>query len=162
LTLRVLHLISNHKFTGPVDPALELARALLAAGAETRVAVGRAPSGNGVLDDILRRKGLEPFPGLELPKHRRLLANRRDAARLVEHLRREPVDVLHAHLDTAHGTAARVVHLLGRTTAGAAGRGTPLVVRSLYDDRAPRPTLRHRRLYGRQCDGIFLFGRRVR
>ena len=89
--MRVLHLISNHKFTGPVDPALGLVRALVDLGVECRVAVGRPPAGDRGLADILRQRELDSIEGLELPKHRRLLANRRDARRLADILQREPV-----------------------------------------------------------------------
>jgi len=157
--VRVLHLVSNHKLTGPVDPAIRLARALFELNVDSRVAVGRPAAGPGPIDDLVRERGLEPITDLRLPKHRRLLVNRRDSARLGHIIEKDPLDVLHAHLDNAHGIAARARRAYRKSLGG---KRRPLVVRSLYDDVAPRATLRARWLHGREADGVFVFGESVR
>ena len=129
--MRVLHLVSNHKLTGPVDPAIRLARALFELNEDSRVAVGRPGAGPGPIDDLVRERGLEPVADLRLSKHRRLLLNRRDAARLEHLIEKDPLDVLHAHLDNAHGIALRARRAYRRSLGGKQVR--PLVVRSLYD-----------------------------
>lgn len=158
--MRVLHLVSNHKLTGPVDPAIRLARALFELNEDSRVAVGRPAAGPGPIDDLVRERGLEPVTELRLSKHRRLLLNRRDAARLEHLIEKDPLDVLHAHLDNAHGIALRARRAYRRSLGGKQVR--PLVVRSLYDDTAPRSSLRNRWLYGLEADGVFVFGEAVR
>ncbi|HVR72861.1 MAG TPA: glycosyltransferase family 4 protein [Planctomycetota bacterium] len=160
--MKVLHLISNHKLTGPVDPAIRLARALLELGVDSRVAVGRPVAGGGPIDGLVRERGLEPITELRLPKHRRLLVNRADARRIGRILEADPVDILHAHLDNAHGIALRARRVLQRGLNLPAEVRRPLVVRSLYDDRAPPSTLRYRWLYGKEADGLFVFGEKVR
>lgn len=157
--MRVLHLISNHKLTGPVDPAVRLARALGDLGVDSEVAVGRPSPGEGPIDDLVRERGLEPVTDLRLPKHRRILVNRADRRRLIALLERRPVDILHAHLDNAHDTAGKVSRALearrGRVAA-------PRVVRTLYDDAVPPETGRYRRLFGRRTDGVFVFSERIK
>ena len=57
--MKVLHLVSNQKLTGPVDPAIRLARALQELGVDSRIAVGRPSAGPGPIDDLVRERGLE-------------------------------------------------------------------------------------------------------
>lgn len=160
--MKILHLISNRKLTGPVDPAIRLARALCELGIDSAVAVGREKRGPGPIDDLVRERGLEPITELLLPKHRRLFMNRADVKQLSRRLEAEPVDVIHAHLDNAHGVAARARRALARTLRLPPRGRRPLVVRSLYDDEAPRAGLRHRWLYAREADGVFVHGESVR
>jgi glycosyltransferase involved in cell wall biosynthesis len=160
--MKVLHLVSNHKLTGPVDPAIRLARALFDLHVDSRIAVGRPRPGKGPIDDLVRERGLEPITELRLPKHRRLFLNRADVRRIAALLEREPVDVLHAHLDNAHGVAARARRACLRALGSGAALRRPIVVRSIYEDEAPPPRLRYRWLHGKEADGIFVFGDAVR
>lgn len=160
--MKVLHLVSNRKLTGPVDPAIRLARALLELNLDSRIAVGRPTPGPGPIDDLVRERGLEPLTDLRLPKHRRLFVNRADVKTLLRMLEADPVDILHAHLDNAHGVAARARRGLARALRHPPGSRRPIIVRSLYDDLAPPSSLRYRWLYTREVDGVFVFGERVR
>ncbi len=154
--VNVLHLVSNHKLTGPVDPAIRLASALNSVGVHSRVAVGRPSLEEpGPIDEQVRERGLEPITCLRLSKHRRVLTNRRDAAKLAKILSEAPVEVLHVHLDNAHRIAA-----LARRQLPPALR--PLIVRTLYDGEGPSVRLDTRRLYGRELGGVFVFGEMVR
>ncbi len=160
--MKVLHLVSNRKLTGPVDPAIRLARALYELNADSRIAVGRERPGHGPIDDLVRVRGLEPITDLCLPKHRKLLVNRADVKCLCRRLEADPVDVIHAHLDNAHGVAVRARQALERALRLQPRSRRPLVVRSLYDDEAPRSSLRYRWLYARESDGVFVHGEEVR
>src|SRR3989442_7148542 len=160
--MKVLHLISNHKLTGPVDPAIRLARALYELTIDSGVAVGRPGPGKGPIDELVRERGLEPITELRLPKHRRFLLNRSDVRRMTRMLEADPVDIIHAHLDNAQGTAVRSRRSLAKALGLGARSRRPLVIRSLYDDSAPPPSLRHRWLYGREADGVFVFGEAIR
>jgi glycosyltransferase involved in cell wall biosynthesis len=165
--MKVLHLVSNRKLTGPVDPAIHLARALQELDVDSRVAVGRPQPGEGPIDHLVRERGIEPITELCLPKHRRLWANRADLLRLLPMLEADPVDVIHAHLDNAHGLSLRARRGLAEATPRVLGSPVatgprPLIVRSLYDDEIPRSSLRYRWLYGRATDGVFVFGERLR
>lgn len=158
--MRILHLVSNLKLTGPVDPAVRLAKALADLGARSDVAVGRPRRGPGPIDEDVRQRGLEPVTELLLPKHRALLANLSDVRRLARRIARDSPEVLHAHLDNAHGIALRARARAARGGAVAARR--TLVVRSVYEDHAPRDSSRYRRLFGPGTDGVFVFSEGVR
>lgn len=159
--MRVLHLISNYKFTGPVDPALGLVASLRERGVDSRFAVGRSPTRWSPLDAVLDERRLEALPGLYLHKHRHPLHDRLDARRLVELLAERPVDVLHAHLDNAHEIALRACRYLRRLAKARRDLQIPRVVRTLYDGEAPPSSRRFTQLYGNGLRGAFVFGERV-
>jgi len=124
--MRVLHLFANHKFTGPADPALVLAKALQEAGIDVTWAAGAAPDGGAGLLGLGRERGLPIAPGLRLRKHGHPLPWLADVARLRRWLRERRFDVVHAHLPNDHHIAV----------TAARGLGVP-VVRSLYDAEPP-------------------------
>lgn len=151
--MKVLHLVSNHKLTGPVDPAIRLARSLLELGMDSRVAVGRPSGGKGPIDDLVRERGLEPITALRLNKHRGLFSNFADVRVLRRLLAEDPVDIVHVHLDNAHGIALRALSTAAKR---------PLLVRSLYDAAAPPASRRYIKLFAKAAPGVFVFGESVR
>jgi glycosyltransferase involved in cell wall biosynthesis len=159
--VRVLHLISNYKYTGPVDPAMGLAVSLRELGVDTRLAVGRSPVEPRPLDSVLEERRIEPISGLYLNKHRHPLTDRLDARRLVAVLAEQPVDVLHAHLDNAHEIAMRTCRYLRALSNMGRKVTIPRVVRTLYDGEAPAKNRRFRNLYGPGLAGAFVFGQQV-
>ena len=67
---KVLHLYSNHKWTGPADHALNLASWLkMRDDVATYFACGRRPGVQNPLYDKAGRRGLKPLTGLYLKKH---------------------------------------------------------------------------------------------
>ncbi len=137
--MRVLHLLSNHKWTGPAEPALALCLAERRLGADARFACGRAPrSGEDWVRGEARARGLEPvLPELTLSKHMRIVRDRRDARLVAEHVAAERIDVLHAHLPNDHRIAARAAARL-------AERVPVRLVRTSYEAEGPAPTRRAR------------------
>src|SRR5688572_19878821 len=133
--MRVLHLFSNWKWTGPAELAVNLCRGLTAVGVDARFACGLEPGGQACVRDRARERGVEPvLGGLRLPKHVSLLANWRDARVVAAYVARERVDVVHAHLPNDHAIAAR------------AARDDRLrLVRSAYEGEGLKRTLRQRR-----------------
>jgi glycosyltransferase involved in cell wall biosynthesis len=103
-------LISNWKRTGPVEPSLDLAAAVAAAGHEVEVFVGRAPAGGeaGARDAALARGLTVATAGPALGKHRHPVWDRLDRRRLTSQLRSSPPHVLVATLSNAHRLAAAV------------------------------------------------------
>jgi len=130
--LRVLHLFSNYKWTGPAEPAHALAAGL----AERGVAVVFRSSGytkGNATNHVAERgaaRGLAPVTDLDLSKHRKPWRDWRDARRLRAVLARERFDLVHCHL--ANDTRIALAALRGG--------GLPWV-RSLYEtepERIPR------------------------
>src|SRR3972149_466270 len=94
--VRVLHVVSDWKWTGPAEPMLLLAGAQRASGDEVALACPEAPAGESGLAARARGAGFAPalLPGgaRGAPPWRA----RRDAARLRERLRAGRFDVVHA------------------------------------------------------------------
>jgi L-malate glycosyltransferase len=127
--LRVLHLFSNYKWTGPAEPAHALAAGLERAGVEVVFRSSGYTKGN-VRNHVAVRgaaRGLAPVTDLGLSKHRRLLGDWRDAHRLRRLLAAERFDLVHCHLPNDTRIAQRAL----------AGGRTPFV-RSLYDTEPAR------------------------
>ncbi|MFQ5504820.1 MAG: glycosyltransferase family 4 protein [Planctomycetota bacterium] len=146
--MKVLHLYANHKWTGPADLAIVLARAqvgqpLPRAGRDPRRPDSIEPSlalaGHvhaGMPHAIGARAGELELPtrkGLALHKHFHLPSLFKDARRLAAWIDDGSVDLLHAHQSADHLTAA--------LSLGLSRRRVPLV-RSFWEDRVPLPTPR--------------------
>jgi GT2 family glycosyltransferase/glycosyltransferase involved in cell wall biosynthesis len=149
--IRVLHLCSIHKVTGPAETALDTARALARIpGIRTEFAAGIGPSGeNGLGSLALERGAATAELGLRLSKHFSPARALLDARRLRRAIRDDPPDIIHCHLPGDHIVAA-----LG------APPSIP-IVRTLYDADAPRRTWRIRRTLERRADRIVCFSSAV-
>ena len=121
--MRVLHLFSNWRWTGPAEPAVNLCAALRGRGVEVQFACGQEPSSR---DNAVRRRatelGLTVLQGYLLHKHFAPLASRRDAREIAAALAAPP-DIIHSHLIGDHGVALRIARRLSPR---------PRVVRSFY------------------------------
>jgi glycosyltransferase involved in cell wall biosynthesis len=143
--LRVLHLFSNYKWTGPAEPAHALAAGLAERGVEVVFRSSGYTKGNAT-NHVAERgaaRGLAPVTDLDLSKHRKPWRDWRDARRLRAVLARERFDLVHCHLANDTRIALRAL----------AGGGPPWV-RSLYEtepERIPRfalaPLPRARRVF---------------
>jgi glycosyltransferase involved in cell wall biosynthesis len=120
--LRVLHLFSNYKWTGPAEPAHALAVGLQGMGLEVvfrSSAYTKGDARNHVAERGAAR-GLAPVLDLDLSKHRKPWRDWRDARRLRARLAAERWDVVHCHLanDTRiarRAGAARLVRTVYET-----------------------------------------------
>ncbi len=133
--LRVLHLFSNCKWTGPAEPALNLCLALRRRGVDARFAC--APEAGSSVNKIVetaRDRGIEPVLEFRLDKHRNPWNNFLDRRALRRWLDAHPVDLIHCHLDNDHEIALDP----------ARERGIP-IVRSSYEGLGFREDGRHRR-----------------
>ncbi len=137
--MRVLHLFSNCKWTGPAEPALNLCWQLRALGVETEFAC--APDAGRSVNRVVesaRERGIEPVLYFHLRKHRHPLKNFIDVLRLRRYLKAYPVDIVHCHLDNDHEIAARALK----------GLGIPLV-RTSYEGVGLAPNWRRRAMLSR-------------
>ncbi|MCA8922642.1 MAG: glycosyltransferase family 4 protein [Planctomycetes bacterium] len=142
--MKVLHLFSNHKITGPAELALETARALRGQGVDASFYssdVRRTKYRDRWLQLLAEERGLPepPLAGVQLGKHYSPLRALFDVRRLASYLRETPPDVVHCHLPNDH--------LLAGYAIRKAGGRIPLV-RSLYDGEPPEPTRRTRKTLG--------------
>ena len=117
--LVVLQLVANRWWTGSADPVIHLCRGLKTRG--HRVLLGLIPGDR--FEEKARAAGLTPLAGLSLEARLSPRALGGDIARLRRLVRRERVDVVHAH--HSHD------HWLGRLCRGGAA-----LVRTFHNTRA--------------------------
>lgn len=121
--MRVLHLFSNSKWTGPAEPALRLCIALRDAGVDIAFACQpHAKSGFNKVVAEAEANGITPIKDLYLNKHRNPVHNWIDTDRLKKIVATREIAIVHCHLNNDHRIAARCL--------GPAG--IP-IVRSNYD-----------------------------
>jgi len=111
--VRVLHVVSDWKWTGPAEPMLLLAEAQRARGDQVELACPEAPAGEAGLAERARRAGLAPALVLERARGAHPWRDRRDAARLRERLGAGRFDVVHAWHTRDHVLAWRAARALG-------------------------------------------------
>ncbi|MBW2281340.1 MAG: glycosyltransferase family 4 protein [Deltaproteobacteria bacterium] len=145
--MRVLHLFSNYKWTGPAEPAVALAASLREAGID---AVFRS-SGyvkNAAVNHVVDKSaawGVRPITDLSLSKHRAFWLDVPDRRRLRRILADEKFDLVHCHLPNDMRIAARA----------ARDAGIPFV-RTLYDTE-PHRTPRADLALMRRAAAVFVF-----
>ncbi|MGE3163423.1 MAG: glycosyltransferase family 4 protein [Planctomycetota bacterium] len=125
--MRVLHLLSNYKWTGPSDPAVSLVASLLAEGVDVTLRssgyLRRAPF--NYLAVKARALGVEAITDLHLGKHRSWLRNPADVRKLARILAQDSFALVHCHLDNDFRIARQAIRRL---------RGhRPLLVRTVYE-----------------------------
>lgn len=146
--MKILHILSNFRWTERAEPATDLVCAQRRAGAQAYLVCGRN-RGDPKESIAYRaaRKGIDPFE-LELPKHFEWRTARRDLQGLRELAAIHAVDVVHAHMENGWLLSARAHR-------GAPDR--PLLVGSVYDPAGPTGTLRNRyALSPSRTDGILV------
>jgi glycosyltransferase involved in cell wall biosynthesis len=121
--MKVLHLFSNAKWTGPAEPALNLCVALRRAGIEVDFAC--SPDAGRSINKVVetaRERGIEPILSMQLRKYRHPIKDALDRRKLRRILEDGRYDIVHCHLDNAH----RIAIAPARTC------GVPLI-RSSYE-----------------------------
>ena len=151
--MRVLHLLSNFKWTGPSDPAVSLAAGLAASDVDVVLRTASYLKGGSInhVEEKARELGLPPVLDLSLGKHRSPLRDRADVRRLSRILESERFDLVHCHLPNDFRIAARACRR----------PGIP-VVRSLYDTDPDALDARDVRAISRRAAEVLVFSRRVR
>lgn len=128
--MKVLHLFSNWRWTGPAEPALNLATALMRHGCEVVFAPGKAPRRlTSAILPVAEQRGVPIRTGLSLTKHMNPFTNYPDGWRLRKWLEQEHFDVIHCHLRNDHIVAALAARKMP---------GRPVVVRSCYMGEGPQ------------------------
>lgn len=154
MDIKILHLLSNWKWTEISEPAVDLALAQKHSGAEVEFACGRGPADREIrrVDYNARQKNLDPVHVLDLPKHFNLFAAYRDRRELRVMLRRFQPDVIHCH--------NRNAHLMGYLSRGFST--FPAIVAGSYDPAGPRDDFRCRFLYKFGTDGMVVINENSR
>jgi glycosyltransferase involved in cell wall biosynthesis len=144
--LKILHLLSNWKWTEVSEPAVELALSQKKLGAEIEFVCGRGPADRPkrCVDYNARLKKLDPIHVLEMPKHFRALPAYKDCVNLRPILKQFKPDLIHCHKKNAH--------LMGFLSRGISK--PPVIVRSCYDSEGPQHDFRSWLLYKFGTEGL--------
>jgi len=144
--VRILHLFANWKWTGPAEPALNVAwRQSLEH--DVLFVSGMAPEGKeSLILPHVRDRDVPTREGFHLSKHARLRRNAEDARKLAALLEEWRPDVVHTHLDNDHRVASVAV----------ARTGIGRLVRTIYDTDGLSGSLRMRRVVRRALDGLIV------
>lgn len=151
--MKILYLLSNRRWTGPAEPAVNLAAALHQAQWDITFTCGRQRKGrdNLILKNA-RKWGVPTRTGLCLKKHHNPLRIWSDSRILRRWLLDDGFTIVHAHLRNAHVVIARATHhMVGR----------PLVVRTCYDGNGPTG-FRERYLLRNFTDGLLVVSEKAR
>ena len=144
--MKILHIFSNWKWTGPAEHALNLALQHRQLGHDVTFACAPPPAG---IEESIRAvavdRGMAPVTDFNLNKHLRLADNLRDIAALRSFIKKERFDIVHAHMPNDHlvaGMAARLA--FGRVP----------VMRSCYEGDGIPGGLRTRLTLSCMTDGL--------
>lgn len=105
--MKILHVLADWKWTGPVPPTMELCRALVSAGHQVTVACVRTPEEQA--DGLMERAEVDVEPILSERRKLAVWKYRSDIRALGELIERHDVRVVHVH--TSHD------HVLGALAA---------------------------------------------
>ena len=146
--MKILHLFSNRKLTGPAEPALNLCAQLKSRGVDVLFACCSSKRDRmAAVRNRAEELGLDPITSFQLKKHFNLKDNLQDLRTLPRFLRRQKIDLVHTHLDNDH--------LLGAHAARNSKAGV-VVLRSCYKGQGPRRTVRNRYIFGRYTDAVIV------
>lgn len=138
--MKILHLTSDWKWTGPAEPMLWAAAGLRSRGHEVELVCPGEPRGQAGLLSEAQARGLAPALVLSRARGIHPLRDRREAASLRSMLRAGSFDLVHAWHSRGHGLAFQA--RLPETA----------IVRAHSDGRPPR--WGESWLFGRACDAL--------
>ena len=142
---RILQILSDWKWTGPAEPALNLCKALTAQGHHVRIACQPSPDPDRQsLPQNAEQGGFDPIVSLHLNPSLNLWAFLRDARALQDLVAQERFDVVHVHGD--HDM------LLARSALSGRGARPRAIVRSYH--KAKLPGWLTLRLHRSAVDGV--------
>ena len=144
--LRIVHLLSNWKWTERSEPAANAAAAEMRLGHDVRFIAGRLPDGaKSALPDQLASRSLTA-DYFDLPKHLRMRALPNDIRKLRSLAAEWQPDIVHCHMLNAHLTAALSFR----------GSKRPRIVRSCYEPDHLDAHWRSQWLLRRATDGLIV------
>lgn len=151
--LKILHLLSNFKYTGPAELALDLVWALKQRGHEVTFAIGKAPEpGTYGLKEKGEERGIEPTTDFILNKHRNIFDNLRGFPIFVDFLKKENFEIIHTHQTNDHNLAGK-----------AARKAFPRlpIVRTFYGNEILKPSFTDKKLFTKLVDGLIVLSKKA-
>jgi len=152
--MKILHIFSNWKWTGPAEHALNTAIMLKRAGHDVTFACA-APPANAPesLAAAAISAGIPPVTPFTLNKHFNLSDNLSDISRLRSFLKKEKFDLIHTHMTNDHLLAGFAAKLI---------KGKTPIVRTCYDGNGIQSTIKNRLLLSTMTDGLITISESTR
>jgi glycosyltransferase involved in cell wall biosynthesis len=144
--MKILHLFSNWKWTGPAEHALSTAIALSKTGHHVTFACAAPPEGapESIVATALQA-GITPLTSFSLNKHFNITDNVSDILRLRTFLKKEKFDLIHTHLNNDHFLAGAAASLIKKKIP---------VIRTCYEGKGLKPNWKNRVLLAAMTDGL--------
>ncbi len=157
--MKILHLFSDWKWTGPAEPALNLCIELKKRGHDVTLACGKAmddypfPPDSESVEKSAYERGLIPVTRFKLSKHFRLFNAISDVKKLSVFMNEEAYDIVHVHRNQDH--------LVGGMAARRTRRCLP-VVRTSHDGVALKKSLRNKICLTKLTDKLITVSEKAR
>jgi glycosyltransferase involved in cell wall biosynthesis len=158
--MKILHLFSDWKWTGPSEPVLNLCKALEGKGHDVTLAYRKPPF---PVENSLKRRVLEEGvkatdqfhlnPVLKLSRPSFIWDNLRDVLRLTQYLDLEEFDILNVHQS--------LDHILGGMAARRSNHRV-IVIRTDHKRDSLKPHLGNRFLISKLTDGMITYSEKAR
>ena len=157
--MKILHLYSDWKWTGPAEPALSLCTTLKKRGHDITFACGKADDALMLLPDsesvekYASERGILPITRFNLTKHFRFFKAINDVRMLTKFINNETFDIIHVHRSYDH--------LIGGIAARRANKSLP-IVRTSHDGVALKKGLRNNICLSRLTDKLITVSEQAR
>ena len=146
--MRILHLYSNWKWTGPAEHALHAATYFVNRGHNLTFACGKPPSDvDDSLEKRVKQSGLNCANKFYLNKHFHVWHDAVDVMRLKTFIKKEHIELIHTHLFNDHFVAGLAARCLSKRI---------LIVRTVYDGLGLSYVMRNRVLLSYLTDGLMV------
>ena len=149
-SLKILHLYSDWRWTGPCEGVLQVCKKLMEMGHDVRVAFRAPPffTEDRTIEKKAKEMGINAVTDFSLDRYMGIRNTIKDLINLPRYLKKERFDIIHMHL--SHD------HFLGTICAYLIGKKRPILVRTFHKRSVLRNNLFNRTLL-RLTDGYLFF-----
>lgn len=125
--MKILHLFSDWKWTGPAEPTLDMVQGLTQAGVDVRLAVSQLPfDAEDTVHKHAALRSVDLLNGYRLRKHYHFLHNALDTRKLQKYIAQESIDIVHCHRHQDHFVGASLTKKLPIRLVRSSHEGKPL------------------------------------
>ncbi len=149
-SLKVLHLYSDWRWTGPAEPVLQICRGLKERGHDVKIAFRKDPvkTENLTIEKKVKEEGIEGVTRFSLDRNIGLINTLKDLIYLPVYLKKERFHIVHMHLSHDHA--------IGTICSMFLGKKRPVLVRTFHK-RVPMKKNLFNRWLLRHTDGFLFF-----